>query len=125
MSEGIIRQSSNILVLGLTFRGGVREFMKSPAKPVIAELNELGAEVYAYDPMCGVEDAERYGAEWKEDFEGIDALVILTDHEEFEELDLEEIAEKTDHKVIVDGRNVLDPQEVRSVGFEYLRVGNV
>ena len=75
--------------------------------------------------MYDAEDAERYGAEWKEDFEGVDALVILTDHEEFEELDLEEIAGKTDHKVIVDGRNVLDPREVRSVGFEYFRVGNV
>jgi len=118
-------KGSEVLVLGLTFRGGVREFMKTPAEPVIAELNKLGAEVYAYDPMCDEEDAKRYGVGWKEDFDGVDAIVILTDHEEFEELDLEEIAGKTDHKVIVDGRNVLDPQEVRSLGFEYLRVGNV
>jgi len=116
---------SKILILGLTFRGGVREFMKTPAEPVIAELNELGAEVYAYDPMCDAEDAKRYGAGWKENFDGVDALVILTDHEEFEELDLGEIAEVSDNKVMVDGRNVVNPKKARDEGFEYLRVGNL
>ncbi len=118
-------KGSNILVLGLTFRGGVREFMKTPAKPVIEELDSLGAEVYAYDPMCSEKDAERYGARWKDDFEGIDAVVILTDHEEFEELDLDVVSEECDTKVMVDGRNVIDREKARDEGFEYLRVGNV
>ncbi len=123
--KGLSVKGSDVLVLGLTFRGGVREFMKTPADPVIDELNLLGAEVYAYDPMCGVEDAERFGAEWKEDFEGVDAVVILSDHEEFEDLDLDMVSEQSDHKVIVDGRNVLDKKAVLDQGFEYLRVGDI
>lgn len=118
-------KGSVVLVLGLTFRGGVREFMKTPAEPVIEELNGLGAEVHAYDPMCYEEDAERYGAEWKEDFEGVDAVVILTDHEEFEKLDLGKVKKEMTGELIVDGRNVLDREEVLNQGFKYLRVGDI
>lgn len=118
-------KGSNVLVLGLTFRGGVREFMKAAAKPIIKEFKEWGANVYAYDPLCTREDAERFGAEWKEDFRGIDAIVITADHREFRELNLERLAGEMRTKVIVDGRNVLDPKEAQKHGFAYLRVGRV
>ncbi|NJE02066.1 nucleotide sugar dehydrogenase [Thermococcus sp. JdF3] len=118
-------KGSNILVLGLTFRGGVREFMKAAAKPIIQELKEWGANVYAYDPLCTPEDAERFGAEWKEDFKDIDAIVITADHKEFKELDLERVAKEMRNRVIVDGRNVLKPEEVQKQRFMYLRVGKV
>jgi len=117
-------KGSNILVLGLTFRGGVREFMKAAAKPIIQELKEWGANVYAYDPLCTPEDAERFGAEWKEDFRDIDAIVITADHKEFKSLNLEEIAGHVRNKVIVDGRNVLNAEEAKKLGFVYLRVGS-
>jgi UDP-N-acetyl-D-mannosaminuronic acid dehydrogenase len=118
-------KGSNVLVLGLTFRGGVREFMKAAAKPIIEELNEWGANVYAYDPLCTREDAERFGAEWKEDFKDVDAIVITADHREFKELDLGKIAEEVRTKIIVDGRNVIDPETAEKAGFIYMRVGRV
>ncbi|ALV63880.1 UDP-N-acetyl-D-mannosaminuronic acid dehydrogenase [Thermococcus sp. 2319x1] len=118
-------KGSNILVLGLTFRGGVREFTRSPAIPIIKELKEWGAKVYAYDPLCTPEDAERFGAEWKEDFKDIDAIVIVTDHKEFRELDLREIARQVRSKVIVDGRNIINHKKAYQLGFVYLRVGKV
>ncbi len=118
-------KGSNVLVLGLTFRGGVREFMKSPAIPMIKELKEWGAKVYAYDPLCTPEDAKRFGAEWKEDFKNIDAIIIVTDHREFKELDLSEIAGQVRNKVIIDGRNILEPEKVEKFGFVYYRVGRV
>ncbi|HIH72989.1 MAG: NDP-sugar dehydrogenase [Thermococcales archaeon 44_46] len=118
-------KGSNILVLGLTFRGGVKEFMKSPAIPVIKELKEWGAKVYAYDPLCTKEDAERFGAEWKEDFKDVDTIVIVTDHKEFRNLKLDEIAKEVRTKVIIDGRNVLDVKKAEELGFVYLRVGKV
>ncbi len=117
-------KGSNILVLGLTFRGGVREFMKAAAKPIIEELKEWGAKVYAYDPLCTPEDAERFGAEWKEEFENIDAIVITADHREFRELNLEKLAREMRNKVIVDGRNVLKPGDAETFGFIYKRVGD-
>ena len=116
-------KGSNVLVLGLTFRGGVREFMKAAAKPIIRELKEWGANVYAYDPLCTPEDAERFGAEWKEDFSGIDAVVITADHREFKELDLKKLASEMRNKLIVDGRNVLDSKEAEKHGFIFHRVG--
>ncbi|WP_461866392.1 nucleotide sugar dehydrogenase [Thermococcus sp.] len=118
-------KDSNILVLGLTFRGGVREFMKSAAIPIIKELKEWGARVYAYDPLCTQEDAKRFGAEWKEDFKGIDAVIITADHREFKELDLEKLASEMRGKVIVDGRNVVKLEEAKKYGFICLRVGRV
>ena len=118
-------KGSNILVLGLTFRGGVREFMKAAAKPIIEELKEWGANVYAYDPLCTKEDAERFGAEWKEDFKDIDAIVITADHREFKELNLEEIAKQVRTRIIVDGRNVIKPENARGAGFIHYRVGYV
>ncbi|MFA4701998.1 nucleotide sugar dehydrogenase [Pyrococcus kukulkanii] len=118
-------KGSNILVLGLTFRGGVREFTKSPAIPIIKELKEWGARVYAYDPLCTSEDAERFGAEWKEDFRDVDAIVIVTDHKEFKSLNLEEIAGQVRSKVIIDGRNAVNPKVAKELGFVYLGVGRV
>lgn len=116
-------KNSNILILGLTFRGGVKEFMKTPAEPIIKELKELGANVFAYDPICEPEDAERYGAEWKEGYEDVDAIMIITDHEQFKELDFEKIGGEVRNKVLIDGRNVVKPEEMKKLGFEYKRVG--
>ncbi|USH00455.1 nucleotide sugar dehydrogenase [Thermococcus argininiproducens] len=116
-------KGSNILVLGLTFRGGVKEFMKAAAKPIIEELKEWGAKVYAYDPLCTPKDAERFGAEWKGDFKDVDAIIITTDHREFKALDLGKIAKQVRNKVIIDGRNVLNVEKAKELGFIYLRVG--
>jgi len=118
-------KGSNILVLGLTFRGGVREFMKAAAKPIIQELKEWGANVYAYDPLCTPEDAKRFGAEWKEDFKDVDAIVITADHKEFKELDLERLTREMRTRIIVDGRNVHDPEQAKKLGFRYHRVGYI
>jgi len=99
--------------------------MKAAAKPIIEELKEWGANVYAYDPLCTREDAERSGAEWKEDFEDIDAIVITADHREFKELNLDEIAKQVRTRIIVDGRNVIKPEDARGAGFMHYRVGYV
>ena len=116
---------SNVLILGLTFRGGVKEFTKTPAKPVINELKKRGANVFAYDPICNKMDAERYGAKWKDDFQDIDAIVILTDHEEFTDIKYEDIKTQLNNKIIVDGRNVLDKNQLKKLGYTYLAVGDL
>lgn len=117
-------RGSNILVLGMTFRGGVREFTKSPAVEIIKLLKEWGAEVYAYDPLCTPEDAERLGAKWKEDFRDVDAVVIATDHEEFRQLEFDKVSIEMRSKVIVDGKNLFG-KYLTKLGFIYLGVGNV
>lgn len=116
-------EDSNILVLGLTFRSGVKAFVHTPAKPVIEKLNKLKAKVYAYDPLCTAEDAEKLGAEFTESFKGMDCVLILTDHKEFCNLDWVKIGEEMRNKVLVDGRQVADPDSLRKLGFLYKGIG--
>ena len=116
-------KNSKVLLLGLTFRGGVKEFRESPAIKIIEELKRMGAEVFAYDPLCTETDAKRFGAKWKEDFKGVDAILIVTDHEEFKRMDLDRISKEVRTKVIIDGRNVLDPRLAREKGFVYFGIG--
>ncbi len=117
-------KNSNIMILGLTFRGGVKEFMKSPAGPLIEKLKEMDGNVFAYDPLCDEKDAEKFGAKWKEEFDDIDVIVFLTGHEEFEELKLDEIKDKLRNNLIIDGRNIFDRKRVEKLGYVYQSVGN-
>ncbi len=116
-------RSARVLVMGLTFRGGVREFRKTPAEGVIAELMGWGADVCAYDPMCTPEDAARFGVGWAESPEGFDCLVFVTDHREFRNFNLDRAAELMRTRCIVDGRQVIDPGEARKRGFIYYGIG--
>jgi UDP-N-acetyl-D-mannosaminuronic acid dehydrogenase len=116
-------KDSDILVLGLAFRGGVRETRNSPAIPIIQRLKELHANVFLYDPLFSREEVESFGAMYTSDFDGMDCLVIVTDHKEFREYDWQKIGDRMRSKVIVDGRQVVESAEVRKLGFIYRGVG--
>lgn len=116
---------ASVLVLGLAFRGGVKEFEHSPAKPMIEKLKAKGAHVYAYDPLCKEEDYARFGVVMKEDFSGIDCIVVLTDHKEFDSLDLAKMGKEMRHRAIVDGRGIIDPQKAKKAGFSYRGLGRM
>ena len=118
-------KDSNILILGLTFRGGVKEFRKSPALDIIKELKEWGAKIFVYDPICTPKDAVKLGVMWKEDYKDIDAIIITNDHKEFKELDISLIDKQVRNKIIIDGRNILDSQRLDKKGFIYYRVGYI
>jgi UDPglucose 6-dehydrogenase len=93
-----------------------------------ARLQGEGAHVRAYDPVA--EDRARElitGAEMCESaldvLEGADAAVIVTEWPEFVDLDLESARERMNNPLLVDGRNLLDPQRVRDAGFVYEGIG--
>ena len=90
---------------------------------MIEKLNKLNACVYAYDPLCSADDALKLGAKFTDSFSDIDCILILTDHKEFYELDLEEIGKDMRNKVIVDGRQVVEPGVARESGFVYKGIG--
>jgi len=123
--KGLPMKDSRILVLGLTYRGGVREFYNSPALKIVEELKKWGSVVYAYDPLCSEEDARTFGVKWKSDFKGVDAIVVATDHRDFEKIDLEEVAKEVRNRIIVDARRVFDKAKALKLGFLYLGVGCV
>ena len=116
--------NSNILILGLSYRGNVKGVYKSPAPVIARELREeWGARVFVYDPYFTPEEVEKMGFTWKRDFKDIDAIVIVTDHKEFKNLNLEKIAKEVKTRIIVDGRHVINPHEALKHGFIFLGVG--
>lgn len=116
--------SSTILVLGVSYKANVSDTRHSPAKEVITQLMKNGCHVLVYDPKT----KERFGGHDVTDLWNAvsqsDVLVILTDHNEFKELDLKKI-QKTMKKipVIVDTRRIFYNKQAEEYGINYISVG--
>ena len=114
---------------GLAFKPRTDDVREAPAGYVIEELTSKGAKIVAYDPIA-TETAQAY---FKSDFtiadsaisacENADALLIVTEWNEFRNPDFEAISTTLNEKVIFDGRNALSPKDVKKHGFEYYCVG--
>ncbi len=122
-------KGKRLAVLGLAFKGGTDDIRESPALEIIQSLLREGCGVTACDPAA----LERTRAIFQERVKfvddpydaaaGADALLILTDWEEFANLDLGRLRELLRYPVIIDGRNLYDPQEMAEHGFIYSSVG--
>ncbi len=121
-------RGKRVALLGLTFKPNTDDMRDAPSIAIAQTLADAGVEVTAYDPE-GMElaapmmpevamKADAYAAA-----EGADALVIVTEWDAFRALDFERIARVANGKVLVDLRNVYDPDEVRGHGFTYVSVG--
>jgi UDPglucose 6-dehydrogenase len=117
-----------IALLGLAFKPNTDDMREASSVVLTARLQGEGASVRAYDPVA--EDRARElitGAEMCESamdvLEGADAAVIVTEWPEFAELDLDAARERMNNPLIVDGRNLLDPERVREAGFVYEGIG--
>ena len=120
-SAGLSAKNANILVLGLTFRGDVYEFRKSPSIPYLNLIKEWSDNIYVYDPICSEKDAKRFGVRWFEGYENMDIIVIMNDAREFKNLNLENLNMR--HKIIVDGRSLININRAKELGYMYLGVG--
>ncbi|HEY8434027.1 MAG TPA: UDP-glucose/GDP-mannose dehydrogenase family protein [Sphingomicrobium sp.] len=121
-------KGKRVAVLGLAFKPNTDDMRDAPSIPLINALVERGADVSAFDPVAR-EQAEKmfsgiqFAGDAYEAAAGADALVIVTEWDEFRALDLEKIAESLRGKVLVDLRNVYDRNEAEEVGLEYYGVG--
>ena len=117
-----------VAVLGLAFKPNTDDMRDAPSIPIVNALVERGAKVSAFDPVAR-EQAEKIftGIEFAPNAEeaaaNADALVVVTEWDEFRALDLEKIAETLRGKVLVDLRNVYDPAEAKEAGLRYYGVG--
>lgn len=115
-------------VLGLTFKPNTDDMREAPSIPLITALQDLGATVQAYDPV-GMEQARHelpditYCDDAYACATGADALVIVTEWEQFRALDLAQVKQKMKQPVIVDLRNIYRPEEMEKAGFTYESVG--
>jgi UDPglucose 6-dehydrogenase len=125
---GAVR-GKTVAVLGLTFKPNTDDMREAPSIPLITALNDMGAKVRAYDP-AGMEQAKRiltdvaYCSGPYECAEGADALVIATEWEQFRALKLDVLKRVMARPVVVDLRNIYQPQEMIRHGFVYARVGS-
>jgi UDPglucose 6-dehydrogenase len=116
-------------VLGLAFKGGTDDVRESPAILLIQSLLQEGCQIRAYDPAAHARAAEALnsGVHFAEDpydaAEDTDALLILTEWEEFSSLDLKRLRSKLRYPIVIDGRNLYDPELMAQNGFTYYSVG--
>ncbi|MGK0463407.1 MAG: UDPglucose 6-dehydrogenase [Candidatus Azotimanducaceae bacterium] len=121
-----------IAVWGLSFKPETDDVREAPSLTVIGKLLELGVKVQAYDPKAAagalqalgdVGDQFTIGSDMYEVLEGADALLLMTEWKEFRQPDFELIKQKLNIPLILDGRNVYDPDVMHRHGFVYAGVG--
>ncbi|MGD0823904.1 MAG: UDP-glucose/GDP-mannose dehydrogenase family protein [Terriglobales bacterium] len=116
-------------VLGLAFKGGTDDIRESPALLLVQELLREGCRICAYDPAAMERAKEvltsgvEFAADAYEAATGADALLILTEWEEFAALDLERLRGLVKYPIVLDGRNLYDPAVMVERGFSYYSVG--
>jgi UDPglucose 6-dehydrogenase len=121
-------KGKEIGLLGLTFKPNTDDLRDAPALDVAERLLAQGANIRAYDPV-GMPGVEKLNTEIKmtEDpyklAEGCDALVVCTEWNEFKQLDMARIHDLMRMPVVVDGRNIYDPDEMDGIGFTYRGIG--
>ncbi len=114
--------------LGLSFKPETDDMRESPALDIIKEVQEQGAKVKAYDPVA-MDEAKKelpdidFAENEYEAIENADALVIVTEWNQFRALDMERVKDLLNEPKIVDLRNIYEPADMKELGFEYVGVG--
>ncbi|MEE4314648.1 MAG: UDP-glucose/GDP-mannose dehydrogenase family protein [Desulfofustis sp.] len=118
-----------IAVLGLTFKPETDDMRDAPSLTIIPALLEKGAQIRAHDPQ-GIEEARTmlppdvvYSEHAYEACTGADAVILMTEWNQYRALDLERLGAVMNHRVFIDLRNVYQPDIVKAHGFSYSGVG--
>ena len=124
-------KGKTVTVWGLSFKPNTDDMREAPSIVIINKLRELGAKVNAYDPAA-IENAKFYIGEdinYTEDqysaLKNSEALLILTEWNEFRNPDFSQMKELLKNPVIFDGRNIFDLEKMAELGFDYFSIGRV
>jgi len=115
-------------ILGLSFKPNTDDIRQAPSLEIIRNLQRKGATVRAYDPVA-MENAARQLSDVEmmdnpyDVADGADALVLVTEWNEFKNLDLARIKESMRQPILIDGRNIYDPTAAGDLGFQYSGIG--
>ena len=122
-------RGKRLAVLGLAFKGGTDDIRDSPALRLVESFLREGCQITAYDPAA-MERAKEvlpstvdFAANAYDAGRGADALLILTEWEEFANLDLHRLRKQLKYPIVIDGRNLYDPQTMAAHGFTYYSMG--
>ena len=121
-------EGKSIAVLGVTFKPNTDDMRDAPSLVIVPAMQARGAKVTCCDPEGAKHGAEMLpGVSWAGDvmeaLKGADAVVVLTEWNEFRALDLAAAAKAMRGRVIVDLRNIYQPDDVRAAGFHYVGIG--
>lgn len=122
-------RGKRIALWGLAFKPKTDDMREAPSLVLIKQLLEAGAEVVAYDPVAmsvskkGYYPDIQYADQALDAVKDADALILVTEWDEFRSVDFRTVGELMRGKVIIDGRNIWQPNEMRRLGFEYHSVG--
>ncbi len=122
-------KGKRVALWGLAFKANTDDMRESPALTLIDELTAAGAEVVAHDPAAMHEAERRLGHRITfakssfEAIEGADALVVVTDWNEYRFPDFARVKAALRTPVVVDGRNLYDPEKMAGLGFTYRSIG--
>ena len=124
----IIGENKKVGILGVTFKANTDDMREAPSLSIIPMLLKSNINISIYDPEANKENInEFHGAEWKEDPYSVaknsDCLIILTEWNEFKELDLKKIKDIMAKPTIIDFRNMFSLKDMENLNFEYHSVG--
>ncbi len=137
MAEKVIKRFGNdlsgktIAIWGLSFKPKTDDMREAPSRVIIGMLKEAGAKIVAYDPVA-MEEAQRifgddpqisYAEGNYEALKDADALVLVTEWNQFRNPDFNAIKDRLKNPIIFDGRNQYNPRELKELGFEYFSIG--
>ncbi len=125
-------KNKTIAILGLAFKPNTDDMRFAPSINIIEALKKEGANIKAYDPQAMAKARslpEFKGVNFCGDpyaaVRGADCLVMVTEWNEFKELDLKKVKKLLRQPVIIDGRNIYDPKKMKELGFKYYSMGRI
>jgi len=121
-------RGKTIAILGLAFKPNTDDIREAPAVDIIESLTKEGAKIKAYDPEAAENMKEmfpdvKYCKNPYEAVKNADALVLVTEWDEFKKLDLEKVKKLLKQPLVIDGRNMFSREEMVSKGFNYIGMG--
>lgn len=122
-------RGKRLAVAGLAFKGGTDDIRESPAIALVQLLLKEGATIVAHDPAAMPHAKEilpkdvRYADSVYEACSQADALLVLSDWEEFEEIDFARVRGELNYPIVIDGRNLYQPEKMAELGFQYYSIG--
>lgn len=122
-------KGKQITVFGLAFKPGTDDTRESASIYIIKRLQDLGVKISAYDPIAEKNAAKDLNHEvvfWRDPYDaclGSEAVIITTEWKKFRELNWQKIKKFLKKPIILDGRNILDPQKMKEIGFKYQGMG--
>lgn len=119
-------EGKTVAVWGLAYRPFTDDMRDAPSITVIRGLEQRGAKIHACDPLKSTGKPFRHAKLFTDPYEaakGADVIAILTEWDEFKNIDFERLKKETDCRIIVDGRNLFDPEKLAELGFTYISIG--